>query len=230
MKKNTKKAKFLNNLMPNKKIFEIEEGIELLKKMAISKFNESIDASINLGINPKKPDQNIKNSIVLPFGTGKTIKLAVFTTGENINIAKKLGAEYVGLHDLVEQIKEKKIKFDIAIASTDTMKIVNELGPILGPRGLMPNPKLGTVTDNIENAIKNAKYGQINYKNDKNGIVHTTIGKINFPNKDIQENLNALLTSLKKLRPLNLKGEYIKKVTISTTMSLGINIDFNNIT
>ncbi|XBC44410.1 MAG: 50S ribosomal protein L1 [Buchnera aphidicola (Schlechtendalia peitan)] len=229
MRKFTKKQKFMHNLIDHKKVFEIEEGIEILKKMAISKFNESIDISINLNINSKKSDQNIRNSAILPHGTGKTIKIVVFTTGKNVDIAKSLGVEYVGLHDLSDIIKSGKINFNVAIASTETMNVVSKLGPILGPRGLMPNPKLGTVTDNIENAIKNAKKGQINYKNDKNGIVHTSIGKINFTNKNIQENLNTLLISIKKSKPKNLKGLYIKKITISTTMSLGINVNINNL-
>ncbi|XBC38225.1 MAG: 50S ribosomal protein L1 [Buchnera aphidicola (Floraphis choui)] len=229
MKKLTKKMQFMQNLVNHKKIYNIEEGIILLKKIAISKFNESIDASINLGINPKKTDQNIRSSIILPHGIGKSITIAVFTQGDNINIAKNCGAEHVGLYDLIEQIQNKNINFDIAIASSDVMNDVNKLGPILGPRGLMPNPKLGTVTSDVENTIKNIKRGQINYKNDKNGIIHTSIGKINFINSKIKDNLNALLESLKKLKPINFKGLYIKKITLSTTMSLGIKINCTNL-
>ncbi|XBC40795.1 MAG: 50S ribosomal protein L1 [Buchnera aphidicola (Nurudea yanoniella)] len=229
MKKITKKMQFMHTLVKNKKNFDIEEGIELLKKMAISKFNESIDVSINLSINPKKSDQNIRGSTVLPHGIGKIIKVAVFTQEKNFEIAKKCGAEYVGLHDLIEKIQKNNIDFNIAIASVDVMHFVNKLGPVLGPRGLMPNTKLGTVTNDIKTAIKNAKIGQINYKNDKNGIIHTSIGKINFLNKNIQENLHVLLKSLKRLKPKTLKGSYIKKITLSTTMSLGININFNNL-
>ncbi|XBC41822.1 MAG: 50S ribosomal protein L1 [Buchnera aphidicola (Kaburagia rhusicola rhusicola)] len=229
MKKNTKRMKIMHSLVEEKKNYDIEEGITLLKKIATSKFNESVDVSINLGINPKKSDQNIRNSTILPHGTGKSVTIAVFTQGANINIAKKCGAEYVGLHDLIEKIKIGNINFNIAIASTDVMRIVNTLGPILGPRGLMPNPKLGTVTDDIKTAITNAKNGQINYKNDKNGIIHTTIGKINFANNKIQDNFHSLITALQNSKPKNSKGPYIKKITISTTMSLGIYINCNNL-
>lgn len=229
MKKKTKRMKMMHSLVNEKKNYNIEEGITLLKKIATSKFNESVDVSINLGINPKKSDQNIRNSTILPHGTGKSVTIAVFTQGENIDIAKKCGAEYVGLHDLIEKIKIGNINFNIVIASKDVMHIVNTLGPILGPRGLMPNPKLGTVTDDIKTAITNAKNGQINYKNDKNGIIHTTIGKINFINNKIQDNFNSLITSLQNSKPKNSKGLYIKKITISTTMSLGIQINCNNL-
>ncbi|XBC37709.1 MAG: 50S ribosomal protein L1 [Buchnera aphidicola (Meitanaphis microgallis)] len=229
MKKLTKKMKVMHSLINHKKIYNIEECITLLKKMATSKFNESVDISINLNIDPKKPNQNIRNSAILPHGTGKLIKVAVFTQEENINIAKKCGAEYIGLHDLIKKIKTEGINFDVAIASLDVMHIVNQLGPILGPRGLMPNPKLGTATNDIKTTIENVKRGQISYKNDKNGIVHTTIGKINFINKKIKENLHALLTSLYKLKPTNSKKTFIKKITLATTMSLGINIDHNNL-
>ncbi|XBC39274.1 MAG: 50S ribosomal protein L1 [Buchnera aphidicola (Nurudea shiraii)] len=230
MKKLTKKMQFMHNLVKNKKIFDIEESILLLKKIAVSKFNESIDVSINLGINSKKSDQNIRGSTILPHGIGKLIKVAVFTQDENIEVAKRCGAEYVGLHDLIKHIQVHGIDFNIAIASTEVMKFVNKLGPILGPRGLMPHLKLGTVTNNLEYAIKNAKNGQINYKSDKNGIIHTSIGKINFLSKNIKENLNSLIKSLKKFKPKTLKGPYIKKITLSTTMSLGVNINLNSLT
>lgn len=231
MKKLTKKKRFLKNFFANhKKMYHIDESIILLKKMAIAKFTESLDISINLGIDPKKSDQNIRNTTILPHGTGRLIKVAVFTQGENEKIAKKSGAEFVGLHDLIEEIiKSKKINFDVAIATPDVMSSVGKIGPILGPKGLMPNPKLGTITNKLESAIKNAKSGQIYYKNDKNGIVHTTIGKINFSNEKIKENLNTLISSLTKSKPMKSKGTYIKKIALSTTMSAGIKIDLSTL-
>ncbi|XBC38762.1 MAG: 50S ribosomal protein L1 [Buchnera aphidicola (Melaphis rhois)] len=229
MKRTTKKMQFMHNLIDRKQTYNIENSIVLLKKMTTSKFNESIDVSINLGINPKKSDQNIRNSTILPHGIGKHIRVAVFTQGKNVDIAKKCGAEYVGLNRLIKDIQINGINFDVAIASIDSMNTVSKLGPILGPRNLMPNPKLGTVTNDIETAIKNAKRGQIYYKNDKNGIIHVSIGKVNFEHEKIKDNLNALLVSLKKSKPTSAKGLYIKKITISTTMSVGINIDLNTI-
>ncbi|XBC39778.1 MAG: 50S ribosomal protein L1 [Buchnera aphidicola (Chaetogeoica yunlongensis)] len=229
MKKLTKKRKILTTLIKKNHIYSIQESIILLKKTTTKKFIESLDVSINLGINPKKSDQNIRNTTLLPHGTGKIKKVAVFTQGENEKLAKNYGADIVGLEDLIEQIKNKKIYFDIAIATPDVMSSVGKIGSILGPRGLMPNPKLGTITNKLKYAIQNAKSGQIFYKNDKNGIIHATIGKINFSEKKIQENLHALLTSLKKSKPKQSKGTYIQKIVISTTMSPGIKIDLSTI-
>jgi len=227
MKKITKKKRLLKTLIHQKKTYNLDEGVTLLKKMALSKFIESLDVAIKLGIDPKKTDQNIRNAITLPYGTGRLTKIAVFTQGKNEIIAKNCGAEFVGLHDLIEEVKNKKIFFDIAIATPDVMYIVSQIGPILGPRGLMPNPKLGTVTEKLEHAIKDAKSGKIYYKNDKNGIIHTTIGKINFENEKIKANFNSLINSLKKSKPIKLKGSYIKKIIISTTMSPGIQLELN---
>lgn len=225
MKKINKRMKKIKNDINFEKLYHIDELIQLLKKSSNVNFNESIDIAINLGINPKKSDQNIRGSTILPHGTGRCVKVAVFTQGENIKIAKKAGAEFIGMEDLAEQIKKEGIKFHTAIASPDAMKIVTQLGQILGPRGLMPNPKLGTVTTNIEEAIKNAKTGQVCYRNDKNGIIHATIGRINFERHQIKENFNVFLESIKKAKPPQSKGIYIKKVILSSTMGIGLTLD-----
>ncbi|QCI15742.1 50S ribosomal protein L1 [Buchnera aphidicola] len=225
MKKTSKRIKDLKNSIDLKKIYNINELITVLKKSSKVKFNESIDIAINLGINSKKSDQNIRGSTVLPNGIGRSIRVAVFTQGENIEIAKNAGAELIGMDDLVEKIKKEGVNFNIAIASPDAMKSVTKLGQILGPRGLMPNPKLGTVTTNIAEAIKNAKTGQVRYRNDKNGIIHATIGRINFNENQIKENLNVFLESIKKSKPPHSKGMYIKKIVLSTTMGIGLTVD-----
>lgn len=208
-----------------KKLYNLDELITLLKNSSKVNFVESIDVAINLGINPKKSDQNIRGTTILPHGIGRIVKVAVFTQGENIEIAKKSGAEYVGMEDLSEKIKKEGIMFDTVIASPDAMKVVTQLGHILGPRGLMPNPKLGTITTNIEEAIINAKTGQISYRNDKNGIIHATIGRINFDKNQIKENFNIFLESIKKAKPPQSKGIYIKKIVLSSTMGIGLTLD-----
>ncbi|WP_422667510.1 50S ribosomal protein L1 [Buchnera aphidicola] len=225
MNKNTKIKKNIHDQIDLKKLYHIDESIELLKNSSTVKFIESIDIAINLGINPKKSDQNIRGSIILPNGTGRSVRVAVFTQGNNIEIAEKAGAELIGMDDLVEKIKKQGINFDTVIASPDAMKIVTTIGHILGPRGLMPNPKLGTVTTNIAHAIKNAKTGQICYRNDKNGIIHATIGRLNFHKNKIKENFHTFLESIKKSKPPQSKGIYIKKITLSTTMGIGLTID-----
>ncbi|QCI18037.1 50S ribosomal protein L1 [Buchnera aphidicola (Aphis nasturtii)] len=207
------------------KMYNIDELITLLKNASKVSFIESIDIAINLGINAKKSDQNIRGTTILPHGIGRSIKVAVFTQGENIEIAKKSGAEYIGMEDLSKKIQKEGVMFDTAIASPDAMKVVTQIGHILGPRGLMPNPKLGTVTTNIAEAIKNAKTGQIYYRNDKNGIVHATIGRINFEKNQIKDNLNTFLESIKKAKPPQSKGIYIKKVVLSSTMGVGLTLD-----
>ncbi|WP_343189486.1 50S ribosomal protein L1 [Buchnera aphidicola] len=198
------------------------EAIKLLKKISTRKFNESIDIAINLGIDPKKTDQNIKGTINLPYGNGKKKKIAVFSDKKKI-----IDADFIGLEDLAKKIKENKIKFDIIIATPQTMKIVGKLGPILGPKGLMPNIKFGTITNNIEKTIKKIKKGQINYKNDKNGILHLSIGKINFNNKYLKKNFQTCITTIKKNKPTTSKGIYIKKIFISSTMSPSLKINKN---
>ncbi|CAL4318014.1 50S ribosomal protein L1 [Buchnera aphidicola] len=224
-----KNIKNINSNMQNKKKYNLEDGINLLKKNQKKTFIESIDIAINLGINPKKSDQNIRGSTILPHGIGREIKVAVFTQGDNIKLAKKYGANLAGGEELIQTFKKDDINFDIILASPDIMKSVGKLGPMLGPKGLMPNPKLGTITENITKAVKNAKKGQIQYKNDKNGIIHSTIGKINFSNKKIKENLINLLQSLEKLKPIKLKGTFIKQVVLSTTMGIGIPIEISTI-
>jgi large subunit ribosomal protein L1 len=225
MSKITKRMKSIKKNIDFKKFYHIDELISILKETSSVKFNESIDISINLGINSKKSDQNIRGSTVLPNGIGRSVRVAVFTQGDNVEIAKNAGAELIGMDDLVEKIKKEGINFNIAIASPDAMKSVTQLGQILGPRGLMPNPKLGTVTENIAQAIKNAKTGQVRYRNDKNGIIHATIGKINFDQNYIKENFNVFLESIKKSKPPHSKGIYIKKIVLSTTMGIGLIVD-----
>ncbi|CAL4318171.1 50S ribosomal protein L1 [Buchnera aphidicola] len=226
MSKLTKKMMLMRNNIDYKKFYHINEGILILKKFSTKKFNESVDVSIHLGIDAKKSEQNIRGYTLLPHGIGRTIKVAVFTNNNKyIKEAISANADFIGLEDLAEKIKNKKINFDIVIASPDSMKIVGQLGAILGPRGLMPNPKLGTVTEKIFETVKNTKIGQIRYRNDKNGIVHATIGKINFLEKNIKENLNSLLLSLNKIKPSQSKGLYIRKIFLSTTMGAGLKID-----
>ncbi|CAL4041890.1 50S ribosomal protein L1 [Buchnera aphidicola (Tetraneura ulmi)] len=225
MKKNSKrKTKFLKKIDFKKK-YTIEEGIKLLKKISSVNFTESLDIILKLGIDPKKSDQNIRGTTILPHGIGKKMKIVVFSQGKNALIAKENGADFVGAEDLLKKIQNKEIKFDIVIASPDTMHIVGKISSILGPRGLMPNPKLGTVTENIKNSIKNFKNGQIRYKNEKNGILHTTIGKINFPVENLKNNFITLLESIKRLKPTTSKGIFIKKIFFSTTMGPAITID-----
>ncbi|QCI21370.1 50S ribosomal protein L1 [Buchnera aphidicola (Hyadaphis tataricae)] len=225
MRKISKRMKNIKNNIDSEKLYPLEEIISLLKKSSKVKFKESIDIAINLGINAKKSDQNIRGSTILPHGIGRAIKVAVFTQGDNVEKAKKSGAELVGMEDLVEKIKKEGINFNVAIASPDAMKIVTQLGQILGPRNLMPNPKFGTVTENISEAVKNAKNGQIRYRNDKNGIVHATIGRVDFEKDLIKKNFDVFLESIKKSKPPQSKGTYIKKIVLSTTMGIGLTID-----
>lgn len=225
MVKLTKRMQYIADIVHLKKIHHYDDTITLLKKTTTENFIESIDVSIHLGIDPKKSEQNIRGSTILPHGIGRDIKVAVFTQGIHVESAKLSGADFIGMEDLFEKITKENIKFDVIIASPDTMALVGKLGPILGPKGLMPNPKFGTVTENIAEAVKYAKTGQIRYRNDKNGIIHSTIGRINFLSKNIKENLNALLTDLKKYKPSQSKGVYIKKIILSTTMGPGITID-----
>ncbi|VFP80949.1 50S ribosomal protein L1 [Buchnera aphidicola (Cinara kochiana kochiana)] len=225
MKKISKKMQFNLKKIKIKKLYTINSAIKLLKDMKPANFIESIDATFHLNINPKKSEQNIRGSILLPHGTGKKIKIGVFTTGKNINIAKKYGADFVGMEDLAIIIKKQTIKFDLIIASPETMNLVGKLGPILGPRGIMPNPKFGTISNDIKKSLKEARKGKINYRNDKNGIIHSNFGKINFPKIQLYENFLTLYNNIKQSKPNQLKGVYYKKINISTTMSPGITID-----
>ena len=225
MAKLSKKAKLVKSKVDRAKQYSITEAVEILKELSTSKFNEAIDVSVNLGVDPRKSDQNVRGATVLPNGTGKTVRVAVFTQGPNAEAAKAAGADIVGMEDLAELVKKGEMNFDVVIASPDAMRVVGQLGQILGPRGLMPNPKVGTVTADVATAVKNAKSGQVRYRTDKSGIIHTTLGKITFDAKDIQGNLEALLADLRKAKPTASKGIYIKKITLSSTMGPGLWLD-----
>lgn len=226
MAKTTKRRFYMiQNKNDHTKQYNIYEAIIFLKKFATAKFIESVDVSVNLGIDARKSDQSVRGTAVLPYGTGRNVKIAVFAQGDIAESAKIAGADIVGMDDLANQIKNGLFDFDIIISSLDAMRVVGQLGQILGPRGLMPNPKFGTVTNNITQAIKDARSGQVRYRNDKNGIIHTTIGKINFDSEKLKENLEFLLISLKKAKPTQSKGVYIKKISLSTTMGVGVEID-----
>ncbi|MFC6438843.1 50S ribosomal protein L1 [Bowmanella sp. JS7-9] len=225
MAKLTKRMRVIRDRVDSSKEYGITEAVALLKELATAKFAESVDVAINLGVDPRKSDQNVRGATVLPHGTGKDVRVAVFTQGAAAEAAKAAGAEIVGMEDLAEQVKKGEMNFDVVIASPDAMRVVGTLGQILGPRGLMPNPKTGTVTPDVVTAVKNAKAGQVRYRNDKNGIIHASIGKIAFEENQIKENLEALLDALKKAKPSTSKGTYIKKVSLSTTMGAGLAVD-----
>lgn len=207
------------------KLYGIDEAFKILKDFPAAKFVESVDVAINLGVDPRKSDQAVRGSTVLPNGTGKSVRVAVFAQGANAEAAKAAGADIVGFEDLAEQIKKGVMDFDVVIASPDAMRIVGQLGQVLGPRGLMPNPKVGTVTPDVAGAVKNAKAGQVRYRTDKNGIIHCTIGKINFNAAALRGNLDALLADLNKMKPSTSKGIYFKRITVSTTMGAGVQVD-----
>jgi len=230
MAKLSKRARLIREKVDVLKDYEINEAITLLKELATAKFRESVDVAINLGIDARKSDQNVRGATVLPNGTGRDVRVAVFTQGANAEKAKAAGADIVGMEDLAEQVKAGNMDFDVVIATPDAMRVVGQLGQILGPRGLMPNPKVGTVTPDVTTAVNNAKAGQIRYRNDKNGIIHTTIGKADFDDAKLQENLESLLEALKKAKPANAKGQYIKKISLSTTMGAGITVDQGTLT
>lgn len=225
MAKLTKRMRNIREKVEVTKEYDINEAVALLKELATAKFVESVDVAVNLGIDARKSDQNVRGASVLPHGTGRDVRVAVFTQGANAEAAKEAGAELVGMEDLAEQVKKGEMNFDVVVASPDAMRVVGQLGQILGPRGLMPNPKTGTVTPNVAEAVKNAKAGQVRYRNDKNGIIHTTIGKVSFDAAQLQGNLEALIVALKKAKPAQAKGVYLKKVTISTTMGAGVTVD-----
>jgi large subunit ribosomal protein L1 len=225
MAKLTKRARLIREKVDATREYGIEEAVSLLQELATAKFKESVDVAVNLGIDPRKSDQNVRGATVLPNGTGKDVRVAVFTQGANADAAKEAGADIVGMEDLAEQVKAGEMNFDVVVASPDAMRVVGQLGQILGPRGLMPNPKVGTVTPDVATAVKNAKAGQVRYRNDKNGIIHASIGKAEFSAEDIKSNLEALLGAIKKAKPASAKGTYIKKVSLSTTMGAGVAID-----
>jgi large subunit ribosomal protein L1 len=220
-----KRSKAWSEKLTPGKHYPVDEALSLLKEFATAKFAESVDAAVNLGIDASKSDQQVRGSTVMPHGTGKSVRVAVFTSGKNQDAARAAGAEIVGLEDLAEKVKAGEINFDVVIASPDAMRVVGQLGQILGPRGLMPNPKVGTVTPNVAEAVRNAKAGQVRYRVDKAGIVHATIGRANFETSALKENLVALLGDLQKAKPAASKGIYLKRITVSSTMGPGIAVD-----
>jgi len=220
-----KRMKAIREQVVPGKAYPIDEALEILKGTSKVKFTESVDVAIRLGVDPRKSDQNVRGSTVLPHGTGKQVRVAVFTQGENAEKATAAGADVVGMDDLHDQIKDGDLSFDVVIATPDAMRVVGKLGQLLGPRGLMPNPKVGTVTTDVETAVKNAKAGQVRYRTDKAGIIHSTIGKADFEPDALKGNLQALLADLSKLKPASSKGVYLQKVAVSTTMGPGIQID-----
>ena len=221
----SKRYKAIREQLEPGKIYALDEALELLKKTSNVKFTESVDVAIRLGVDPRKSDQNVRGATVLPNGTGKTVRVAVFTQGDNVEKAVEAGADVVGMDDLHDQIKGGDMAFDVVIATPDAMRVVGKLGQILGPRGLMPNPKVGTVATDVAAAVKNAKAGQVRFRTDKGGIIHSTIGKADFEIDALRGNLEALLVDLVKLKPASAKGQYLKKVAISTTMGPGLVVD-----
>jgi large subunit ribosomal protein L1 len=207
------------------KQYPIDDALKLVKELATAKFNESVDVSVNLGVDASKSDQQVRGSTVMPHGTGKTVRVAVFTQGKNAELAKAAGADIVGFEDLAEKVKAGEMNFDVVIASPDAMRIVGQLGQILGPRGLMPNPKVGTVTPDVAGAVKNAKSGQVRYRTDKGGVVHAQIGRANFEPGHLKANLLALIADLQKIKPATSKGIYLRKLTVSSTMGPGVPVD-----
>lgn len=225
MTKLTKKAVLISKKVKVNTLYKIEDAIVLLQEFGSKKFVEGVDIAINLGLDPRKSDQALRRSTKLPKGTGKVVRVAVFAQGDNASKAKAAGADLVGFEDLAEQIKAGEMNFDVVIATPDAMRIVGQLGQILGPRGLMPNPKVGTVTTNVEATVNDIKSGQVRYKTDKNGIVHCTVGKLDFKPADLIENISAFVGDVKKAKPNTAKGVYIKKITLSSTMGPGLAID-----
>jgi large subunit ribosomal protein L1 len=221
----SKRAKLIKEKVQPGKNYAIDEALGLLKSLSTVKFVEAVDVAVNLGVDPRKSDQAVRGATVLPHGTGKTVRVAVFTQGPNADAAREAGADIVGMDDLAAQVKAGEINFDVVIASPDAMRVVGQLGQILGPRGLMPNPKVGTVTPDVAGAVRNAKAGQVRYRTDKKGIIHCTIGKVSFEPNALKENLEALLADLKKIKPATSKGVYLKKITVSTTMGPGLAVD-----
>ncbi len=226
----SKRVTALRAKIDRSKLYPVAEALALVKETATAKFDESIDLAVQLGIDAKKSDQLVRGSVVLPSGTGKSVRVAVFAQGEKAEAAKAAGADIVGMEDLAESIKGGQIDFDIVIASPDTMRVVGALGQILGPRGLMPNPKVGTVTPDVATAVKNAKAGQVQYRTDKAGIIHATIGRASFNVEQLQANLVALVDALNKARPATAKGIYLRKLAVSSTMGGGVRVDQSSLT
>lgn len=221
----SKRVQALKAKIERTKNYPIDEALALVKEAATAKFDESIDVAVNLGVDPRKSDQVVRGSVVMPRGIGKSVRVAVFCQGANVEIAKNAGADIVGFDDLAAEVKAGKMDFDVVIATPDAMRVVGQLGQILGPRGLMPNPKVGTVTPNVAEAVKNAKAGQVQYRTDKAGIIHATIGRASFDAAALRENLSALLDALHKAKPAASKGVYMKRVSVSSTMGIGVRVD-----
>lgn len=225
MVKLSKRAKAAREKLEPGKLYPLQEALELLKKEPKLKFTESVDVAVNLGVDPRKSDQLVRGSTILPHGTGKTVRVAVFAQGDAADAARQAGADTVGFEDLAESIKAGNLDFDVVVASPDAMRVVGQLGQILGPRGLMPNPKVGTVTPDVATAVNNAKTGQVRYRTDKAGIIHCSIGKLDFDTQSLSGNLKALLADLDKAKPAAAKGQYMKRISLSTTMGPGVAID-----
>ncbi|MCP5148301.1 MAG: 50S ribosomal protein L1 [Pseudomonadales bacterium] len=229
MAKLSKRVRAFREKVDSTKVYSLEEAVSLLKEFGTARFNETVEVAVNLGVDARKSDQGVRGATTLPFGTGSDVRVAVFTQGDAAEKAKAAGADLVGMEDLAEQIKGGMMDFDVVIASPDAMRVVGQLGQVLGPRGLMPNPKTGTVTPDVETAVKNAKAGQMRFRTDKNGIIHGGIGKISFELEAIKGNLEAVLADLKKSKPAAAKGVYLRKVTLSTTMGPGVTIDHGSL-
>ncbi|MDR3158271.1 MAG: 50S ribosomal protein L1 [Zoogloeaceae bacterium] len=229
MAKLSKRQKALAGKIEPQKLYALAEALALVKESATAKFDESIDVAVNLGIDARKSDQLVRGSVVLPAGTGKSVRVAVFAQGEKADAAKAAGADIVGFDDLAAEVKAGNLNFDVAIATPDAMRIVGQLGQILGPRGLMPNPKVGTVTMDVATAVRNAKAGQVQYRTDKGGIVHATIGRASFPAEKLEQNLKALIEALNKAKPAASKGQYLKKIAVTSTMGPGVRVDQANL-
>ncbi|MFO1370915.1 MAG: 50S ribosomal protein L1 [Candidatus Competibacteraceae bacterium] len=225
MAKLTKRMQAIRAKLTPGKFYPVEDALKLLKELSSVKFREAVDVAVNLGVDPRKSDQVVRGATVLPHGTGKLVRVAVFAQGANAEAAKAAGADVIGFEDLAESVKAGNLDFDVVIASPDAMRVVGQLGKILGPRGLMPNPKVGTVTPDVAGAVRNAKAGQVRYRTDKSGIIHCTIGKVDFAPNQLRENLQALLVDLQKIKPATAKGVYIRRVTVSTTMGPGLAVD-----
>jgi large subunit ribosomal protein L1 len=221
----TKRVRAMREKIRPGQAYPATEAFDLLRDLSKVKFRESVDVSVNLGVDPRKSDQVVRGSTVLPNGTGKTVRVAVFTQGANADAAREAGADVVGMDDLAEQVRAGELNFDVVIASPDAMRVVGQLGQILGPRGLMPNPKVGTVTPDVAAAVRNAKGGQVRYRTDKGGIIHCSIGAVDFSSQSLAENLDALLADLVKLKPSTSKGVYVRRVTVSSTMGPGLQVD-----
>ncbi|MYD77107.1 MAG: 50S ribosomal protein L1 [Gammaproteobacteria bacterium] len=229
MTQRSKRVRTFRDQVDQERFYSLAEALTMVKEFAGAKFDESVDVSVNLGVNARKSDQNVRGATVLPNGTGKSIRVAVFATGENAEAAREAGADIVGLDDLAQSVKDGQIDFDLCIATPDTMPVVGQLGQILGPRGIMPNPKVGTVTTDPATAVRNAKSGQVRFRIDRAGVIHCPIGKASFPADRLEENLNALVSALIKAKPSTAKGQYIKRVSVSSTMGPGIRVDRQSI-